>query len=81
MDEMPPHSDDETETENLSDEDLLALLKRLKVEHRAIDNEIKASAETGVMDMLKVKRMKKIKLAMKDKIAFLENQLTPDIIA
>ena len=37
--------------------------------------------ETGVNDMLKIKRMKKVKLAMKDKIAFLENQITPDIIA
>jgi len=37
--------------------------------------------ETGVMDMLKIKRMKKIKLTMKDKITFIENQITPDIIA
>ena len=28
-----------------------------------------------------VKRMKKIKLSIKDQIAYLENQLTPDIIA
>jgi len=27
------------------------------------------------------KRMKKIKLSMKDKITFIENQITPDIIA
>jgi len=82
MDELPPDMP-ETDADNkeLSKDELLVLLERLKAEHRAIDNEIKASAETGVMDMLKVKRMKKIKLSMKDKIAFIENQITPDIIA
>lgn len=59
----------------------VALLKSLKLEHRRIDQEINALAETGVADMLKVKRMKKIKLSIKDQVAYLENQLTPDIIA
>lgn len=59
----------------------IAILKNLKLEHRRIDQEIDALAETGVADMLKVKRMKKIKLSIKDQIAYLENQLTPDIIA
>lgn len=57
------------------------LLAELKHEHRRIDQEIAALAETGVADMLKVKRMKKIKLSLKDQIAYLENQITPDIIA
>jgi len=81
MDELPPNSADEEAPDMLSEEDLASLLKRLKTEHRAIDREIKAMLETGVMDMLKIKRMKKIKLAMKDKISFIENQITPDIIA
>lgn len=59
----------------------IALLKSLKLEHRRIDQEINALAETGVADMLKVKRMKKIKLSIKDQIAYLENEITPDIIA
>ena len=58
-----------------------ALLARLRAEHRRIDAEIDALIETGVADMLKVRRMKKIKLSMKDQIAYLENQTTPDIIA
>jgi len=57
------------------------LLDQLKSEHRRIDQEINALIETGVADMLKVRRMKKIKLSMKDQIAYLENQITPDIIA
>ncbi len=81
MDELPPDSSDMEMPETLSEADMTSLLKRLKTEHRAVDREIKAMIETGVMDMLKIKRMKKIKLAMKDKITFIENQVTPDIIA
>ena len=61
--------------------DPAVLLETLKLEHRRIDTEIKAMVETGVSDMLKIGRMKKVKLALKDKIAYIENQITPDIIA
>ena len=73
---------DETE-DNPQDEEaeLAALLETLRVEHRRIDQEIKALIETGVADMLKVSRMKKIKLSIKDQISYIENQITPDIIA
>lgn len=81
MDETPIDTPEVEPSETLSEDDMRSLLSRLKTEHRAIDREIKAMIETGVMDMLKIKRMKKIKLAMKDKIAFIENQMTPDIIA
>lgn len=81
MDELPPDNPDSEPAEDMSKADMLALLSHLRTEHRAIDREIKAMIETGVTDMLKIKRMKKIKLTMKDKIAFIENQLTPDIIA
>lgn len=75
-------SGDESDTEDMLDpQELLDLLSKLKSEHRRIDQEIDALLETGVADMLKVKRMKKIKLSIKDQIAYLENQLTPDIIA
>lgn len=56
-------------------------LNWLREEHRRIDSEIAALVETGVTDVTKIRRMKKIKLSMKDQIAYLENQLTPDIIA
>lgn len=64
-----------------SEEELLSLLQKLKAEHRRIDQEISALQENGVTDMLKIKRMKKIKLSIKDQVAYLENMLTPDIIA
>lgn len=72
---------DEYQAEDFSDAELLEALTNFKLEHRRIDNEIKALIETGVADMLKVGRMKKIKLSLKDQIVFIENQLTPDIIA
>jgi len=78
---MPPDIPESETIEELSDDELLALVQKLKAEHRAIDKEIKALTETGVLDVLKIQRMKKIKLSMKDKIAFIENQITPDIIA
>ena len=72
---------DEDQTEYISQEELLDILKDLKLQHRRIDTEIAANQETGVIDVLKIRRMKKIKLSLKDKIAFIENQVTPDIIA
>ncbi|MGJ8563905.1 MAG: YdcH family protein [Alphaproteobacteria bacterium] len=70
---------------DMSDEpekaEMLVLLETLKSEHRRVDKEINALIETGVADMLKVKRMKKVKLSIKDQMVYLENQLTPDIIA
>lgn len=70
-----------TDIEVSSDEELEEILSNLKLEHRRIDTEIKALQEIGVTDMLKISRMKKIKLSLKDQITFIENQITPDIIA
>jgi len=77
--ETPDANNDETPEPTPSE--LIALLERLRSEHRRIDDEIRALSENGVADMLKLRRMKKIKLSMKDQIVYLENQLTPDIIA
>ena len=64
-----------------SEAELKALLEKLRLEHRRIDTEINALIETGVADIVKVQRMKKIKLSIKDQITYIENQTTPDIIA
>ena len=79
MDELTPC---DKANDNLSpNEQMREELDRLRLEHRRIDHEILALIETGVNDILKIRRMKKVKLAMKDRIVYLENQLTPDIIA
>jgi hypothetical protein len=56
-------------------------LARLRAEHRDLDAEIVAQEELGVADQLHIKRLKKRKLALKDQITALEDQLLPDIIA
>ena len=56
-------------------------LAGLRVEHRDLDQAIAALAETGAPDQLRLARLKKRKLALKDEIALLEDQLIPDIIA
>lgn len=56
-------------------------LEELRGEHRALDAEVKALQMCGVVDQLKVQRMKRRKLALKDEIALIEDQLNPDIIA
>lgn len=53
----------------------------LRQEHRDLDAAIRALEATGTADMLTVKRLKKQKLALKDKIAVIEDRVTPDIIA
>lgn len=53
----------------------------LRQKHRDLDDAIRALEDTGTADMLTVKRLKKEKLLLKDKITVLEDRTTPDIIA
>lgn len=67
---------------NLDEEDLLkAELAQLRQEHRALDGEITRVVAESPGDQIALQRMKKQKLALKDRIARLEDQLYPDIIA
>lgn len=50
-------------------------------EHRDLDDAIHALQDTGTANMLTIKRLKKQKLALKDKIAVLEDRIIPDITA
>lgn len=58
-----------------------AKLVTLRSEHRDLDDAISAVNERPSADPLTLRRLKKRKLALKDEIARLEDQLTPDIIA
>lgn len=67
-----------------SDESDVALERRLAVlreEHKDLDDAITALEQRYQPDMLQIARLKKKKLALKDKIGRLEDQLMPDIIA
>ncbi len=61
--------------------ELRANLARLQQEHRDLDAAIEALQNTPGSDVLQVQRLKKRKLLLKDRITFIEDQLTPDIIA
>jgi hypothetical protein len=60
---------------------LEAEFARLREEHRDLDAAIEALTATGPVDQLQLQRFKKRKLLLRDRITFLEDQLTPDIIA
>jgi hypothetical protein len=69
---------------NLTQEEereLRAQLARLLQEHRDLDVAIGALEGSPGSDVLQVQRLKKRKLQLKDRITFVEDQLTPDIIA
>ena len=57
-------------------------LALLRAEHRELDEQI-AQQEVSLTaaDQLLIRRLKKRKLALKDQITALEDQLLPDIIA
>jgi hypothetical protein len=56
-------------------------LARLEQEHRDLDAAIGALAASPAADLIQVQRLKKRKLGLRDRIAYIEDQLTPDIIA
>lgn len=56
-------------------------LEHLKRQHRDLDEAIAALAGTAAPDQFTLKRLKKQKLALKDRIARIEDDLLPDIIA
>ena len=58
-----------------------AQLIELRLEHRDLDAAIEKLAEDPDCDDLAIKRLKKRKLRIKDMVAYLENQLIPDLDA
>ncbi|WP_298358839.1 DUF465 domain-containing protein [Rhodoblastus sp.] len=56
-------------------------VERLRQEHRDLDAAIDALTSVGADDRLQLQRLKKRKLMLRDRITFLEDALTPDIIA
>ncbi len=56
-------------------------VERLREEHRDLDAAIEALEHVGAADRLQLQRLKKKKLALRDKLTAFEDMLTPDIIA
>ena len=61
--------------------ELRAQLARLQQEHRDLDAAIAALHHSPGSDLIQVQRLKKRKLVLRDRISYIEDQLTPDIIA
>jgi hypothetical protein len=60
--------------------ELRLAIARLRQEHEDYDAAINAMIKVGC-DALRVQRMKKKKLVIKDRISKIEDQIIPDIIA
>jgi hypothetical protein len=64
-----------------TDDVLRVELEVFRTEHRALDDAIKELVDVGTSDQLMLRRLKKQKLWLKDRITVIEDRLTPDIIA
>jgi len=71
-----------TNPPTMSREDVLRVkLELLQREHRDLDDAIAALDAGGRADALRVRRLKKRKLMLKDEIQRISDDITPDIIA
>jgi hypothetical protein len=72
MSEDPPAAND----------DVIQLkISQLREAHQDLDSAVAALEAQPIVDQLQIARLKKQKLHLRDRIALLEDQLTPDIIA
>jgi len=71
----------DSRTPDENEEELRRELLQLRQEHRDLDAAIAAMIETGASDTIRIQRLKKRKLGLKDRIAAIEDRLLPDIIA
>ena len=65
----------------MDERDLRARLDILRIEHRDHDAAIEALGEMPAPDQLRLVRLKRRKLRLRDEIARTEARLIPDIIA
>ncbi len=71
---MPNSANDEPQN-------LLAQLQELRLEHRDLDEAIDRLVAAPTLDELMLRRMKKRKLQLKDRISVIERMLEPDELA
>jgi len=56
-------------------------ISELQTEHRDLDDAIARLSENPLPDQLRLQRLKKRKLLLKDQLTYLERQLDPDVLA
>ncbi len=65
----------------MNNEALVERLERLRDEHEVLDQRIGEMNSEGVFNDVHILRLKKQKLAIKDRMGQLENDLVPNLIA
>ena len=65
----------------MNDDGIRQQLEVLRIEHGDLDAAIAALQEKALPDQLQIARLKRKKLAIKDRMRQIEDQLIPDIIA
>jgi hypothetical protein len=67
--------------EEIDEQDLRRRIAELRVEHGDLDDVITRLSRDPLVDQLRLRRLKKRKLLLKDMIAKLESRLIPDLDA
>lgn len=65
----------------MTEAELRKRLEQLRIEHRDLDAAIAALTAMATPDQLQIARLKKRKLQLRDRVAVIEDELIPDIIA
>ncbi len=68
-------------TQRPDEREVREMLAELRAQHRDLDEQIVKLEIEQSNDQVTIKRLKKQKLLLKDRITALEDQITPDIIA
>nr|WP_245620211.1 DUF465 domain-containing protein [Phenylobacterium immobile] len=71
----------ETAAGDIAEAALRDRLSALRRDHAELDTSIEILSRVAIPDMMLIGRLKRKKLALKDAISQLEDELTPDIIA
>ena len=78
---LPPPGAVERMSEEVRPLEIDTRLESLRATHRGLDERIAQLISDGHQDQVELQRLKKQKLALKDRIAHLESDRIPDIIA
>jgi len=67
--------------DEVEEQELRSKLRELSLEHRDLDDVIGRLSQDPIVDQLRLRRLKKRKLMLKDQIARLESLLIPNLDA
>jgi hypothetical protein len=78
---MHTHTTDMSDKVDTKSFEKLDQLRELRIEHRDLDDVISRLSLDPAVDQLRLKRLKKRKLCLKDQISHLESDMIPDLNA